>query len=182
MKFEQPNLNVEKKEEAPQKVEKKEEAPQKLEDTLPYIKPSKEEVEYASNFKKTTDEFTKLMKSGKMDEAIAMAKSLGKGPEREDFTEKEMKDFTEARAKLAQQLGYKVVSNQEKFLTLEKDGYTIQMKHFMLPSGSGYNNGRISEMQIEKGKKDYVWDNGWDKKPKDEETNKIVNEIVNYFG
>lgn len=166
MKLEQPSLG------------KKEEGPQKLEDMLSFIKPTKEEVEFENQTKKAID----LMSSGKMDEAISLSMSLrGKQPERKNFTEKDEKDFLNARALIAKQLGYKVTTNDGKFFALDKDGYHVQMKHFMRPSGGGYNGGRIMEIEISKGKIYSLWDNGWDKKPKDEGVNKIFNELVNYI-
>ena len=167
------------------KINKKEggAGPQRLEEMLSFIKPTKEEVEYDKKFKETTDSFTELMVAGKVVEAVKLAQSLkGKQPERrKDFTEQEEEDFLSARAKIVEQLGYKVVLNKEKFFGLEKDGYQISMKHFMRPFGGGYNCGRIAEIEISKGKIYSLWDNGWDKKPKDEGVNKIFNELVNYI-
>jgi len=158
--------------------QKKEDSPKKLEDMLPFIKPTEEEVEFENQTKKAID----LMSSGKIDEAIALSTSLGENkPKRKDFTEKDEKTFLNARAKIAEQLGYKVTTNDGKFFTLEKDGYHIQMKHFMRPSGGGYDSGRILEIEISKGKINSTWDNGWNRKLKDEDANKIFDEIVNYF-
>ena len=167
------------------KIDKKEGGvPKKLEDMLPFLKPTEEEIEFNKKFKETTDSFTELMVAGKVVEAVKLAQSLKGNPlaKRKDFTEQEQEDFLSARTKIVEQLGYKVVDdNEEKWITLEKDGYTIKIKHFMLQSGSGYNNGRISEIQISKGKIYSVWNNGWDKEPKDEGVNKIFNELVNYI-
>ncbi len=156
--------------------------PQKLEDMLPFLKSSKEEIEYAKKFKETVDSFTKLMESGKVDEAIKVSQSLKwKEPQKKNFTEQEWKDFVNARAKIAKLLGFQVVGNKEKFFVLEKEGYLIQMKHFMHASGSGYNNGRINEIELSKGKINALRSNGWYNKPKDEGMKKILDEIVAYL-
>lgn len=155
-------------------------APKTLEGSLDFIKPTAEEIEYNEKFRKALD----LMSSGKMDEAIAASMKLREveKPER-TFSEEQEKAFDDMRASIAEGLGYKVISNKGKFLRLEKDGWVIEMKHFMLPSGAGFNSGRISEIEIVKDDNDEkyaIWDNGWGEEgePKDEEIKKIFKEII----
>lgn len=151
---------------------------QKLEEVLPFLKPTEEEIDYNNKFKEAVD----LMSSGKLDASIAASMKLRqiKKPDRE-FDAKQEKTFVESRGNIVKGLGYKIIDNEDKFLILEKDGYRIQIKHFMLPSGSGINNGRISEIEIGKGKQYSTWDNGWDKEPKDESVKKIFKELVDYI-
>lgn len=152
--------------------------PQKLEDILPFLRPLQESVEY----EKQLQEATNLLNSGKMDEAISLSNKLkGKRPQVREFTDEERREFSAVRAKLAEQLGYKVIENDQKRFFLQKDGCSIQMKHFLTPSFQGINGGRIQMLEASKWKADALFDNVWVKKPKNEDIKNIIDEIVSYF-
>ncbi len=146
----------------------------KLEDSLPFLRPTEEEMEHRSIIEKANE----LMSFGKESEAIKLA-TFFKQPKNKIFTEKEQEDFFNARAQIVEQLGYIVTINRGKFFSLEKDGYKIQMKHFIIPSGYGYKGGRIGEIEIKKGEISSLWDHRWDNVPKDKGIIKILNELVN---
>ena len=55
------------------------------------------------------------------------------------------------------------------------------MKHFMLPSFTGIDNGRIQALELTKGKEYALFDNHRVKKSKNEETNKMIDELVKYL-
>lgn len=70
--------------------------------------------------------------------------------------------FENSRAVAVEALGYTVESNDGKWLTLTKNGYTINLKHFSEPSNYGYNNGRVSMLLIRKNTKQFLtWDSGF---------------------
>ena len=56
-----------------------------------------------------------------------------------------------SRAELVESAGYVVEVNDGKWLTLSKNGYTIQLKHFVEPSEFGYKGGKISAIEVKKG-------------------------------
>jgi hypothetical protein len=57
--------------------------------------------------------------------------------------------FQQERARLVEGLGYEVVENKGKFISLSKNGYSIELKHFPVPSEFGYKNGKLSAINIE---------------------------------
>jgi len=97
-----------------------------------------------------------------------------------DDEQEKIKIFEDTSRKIVEDLGYKVLENDGKWLTLEKDGYRIQIKHFIKPSESGYNKGRISAIGIAKDDMEDIWDRDGNKKFKsrDEGANKIFKELV----
>lgn len=159
---------------------------QTLEEVCSFLKIEKspEEQDFDAKKKKAAD----LMSAGKMDEAMKLmteirdiAQKYG-GEKAPKFTDEQFKAFEEARGKIVEELGYTIKTNEGKWMVLEKDGYRVQVKHFMVGSTFGVKGGRISELQIDKDKIYAVWDNGWgSKKPTDAGVKKIFEELVQYI-
>lgn len=109
--------------------------------------------------------------------------NLSEGQQRE-FTQEEERAFNDARAAIAKQLGYEVVSNADKFLVLKKDGAEITLRHFMNPSKLSLDNGRISEIQIRIGDEEYNYgrqDVGWVGKKPNRKLMGLVDELAAYL-
>lgn len=105
-------------------------------------------------------------------------KAVGRKNESED--EVALKKHEKHRASLMHALGYEVLLNDGKWLTVTKDGYRIQMMHFVGPSEFGIDNGRISAIEIRKDAHSAVlWDRGpTDEKVWDEGSERIYEELV----
>ena len=105
--------------------------------------------------------------------------------ERENWNE-----FESARATVVSELGYEVVNNQGKWLTLIKNGHTITLKHFEEGSEYGYEAGKISMFLIHKGesrglfKSEYtgeevlLFDKGYTEQSSDPAQKELFDELV----
>lgn len=153
-----------------------------LNEALPFLNQalSEEDKNFNAQLRKAAD----LLEAGKIEESIALSQSLrGKKTQTEDieFTEEQEKAFEETRGKIAEQLGYTVKSNHDKSFILEKDGYNIDISHFMIPSVFGVSGGRMSEIEISNDDDYALWDNGWNDEPVSDKVKKMFDELVEHL-
>ncbi len=148
--------------------------PQNIEDALPFLKttPSSEHDEYAIGMKK----FEILMMLEKSEEAAELFKSLeDKKPKEVEFTSEQIEEFDKVRGQIAEALGYKVVSNDGKYLALQKGDYIVELKHFMTSNPDFPDKGRVNDISIEKNGQYISSESG------DQEEEKIREELIKYL-
>ena len=87
-------------------------------------------------------------------------------------------EFETSRYAAVVELGYEVESNEGKWLTLAKDGYKIQLKHFPDGNNRFYEKGKLSMIEIRKGDEYVLFDKGWVQEPLSDQTKQIFEELV----
>ena len=89
--------------------------------------------------------------------------------------------FEQSRAEQVEAAGYTVETNDGKWLTLSKNGYTIELKHFVEPSEFGYQKGKLSMIIVSKDHEPIIlWDcyKGTEIPPAEDQPSAIFAEVV----
>jgi hypothetical protein len=106
----------------------------------------------------------------RLNEAISAESNLSKS--------EAQKTFESERARTVESLGYSVEVNDNQHFVLVKNGFRIQLKHYLEPSERGFENGKISAIELKKGEQYALWDSEWIDEPTDDEVRGMFDELV----